>query len=311
MCSMADRADWLEWRQAGIGSSDVGAILGVSPFAGEFDVWISKTRPVAEKTDAVKTRGHRLEPAVLAWMQEELGGAMVPGSPRVRPGDGNEWMRASPDGWCVFHHGDPDREHWLLCEAKTSIDRPWPLLPLYYELQCLWLMCVTETDSCALGAFFVRYDEWKIWRVERDLAVEAKMIERLRAWWERHVVGGEPPPLKGPAARRWLRDEFAEGEGWLEGTDEHRLLAVRYENAARAEREARARKDELGLKLREAIGKHVGLEGNDWRLKWSRFMRRGLDRERLLIDRPDLAEVLETYTTESPTGRLYYKTKRD
>jgi predicted phage-related endonuclease len=40
-----NRADWLEWRRGGIGGSDVAAILGVSPWRTEFDVWASKVAP--------------------------------------------------------------------------------------------------------------------------------------------------------------------------------------------------------------------------------------------------------------------------
>ena len=37
------REEWLEYRKQGIGGSDVAAILGISKWKSEIEIWITKT----------------------------------------------------------------------------------------------------------------------------------------------------------------------------------------------------------------------------------------------------------------------------
>lgn len=58
-----------------IGASDVAAICGVSDYTNAYDVWLEKTgqleRP--ERTEEWLADGHRLEPIVIDWAEEQLG----------------------------------------------------------------------------------------------------------------------------------------------------------------------------------------------------------------------------------------------
>lgn len=57
------RAEWLEWRKFGVGSSDVPAIMGVSPYNNILDIYLSKINPVEEKEpNYVMQIGNKLEP---------------------------------------------------------------------------------------------------------------------------------------------------------------------------------------------------------------------------------------------------------
>lgn len=298
---MLERSAWLEWRRSGIGSSDCAAILGVSKWRTQWDVFHEKTTPTPDETDAAKNRGRRLEGAILQWMADELGVASwVPGVGVV----GREsWMRGTPDGLGLFADGRPD----IGLEAKSSRDKPWEKPTLAYELQCRWLQAVTDTDLWILGAFFVHHDEWRLYRIERDLKIEEALVGKMGAWWTKHIVGNEAPPLQGASARRWLRQQHPEGRGWLAGDADTRLLAHRYQLAAKAEREAKARKDEAGLHLRQVIGEHQGIDGEGWSVKWSRFERRSIDTDGLVAAHPEVADLVEEFTTRQPQGRLYTK----
>ena len=65
-------------RRKYIGSSDVAAILGISPWRTALDVYLDKTQPpVEEKLDPGRaramTRGKRMEPYVIDLLAEETG----------------------------------------------------------------------------------------------------------------------------------------------------------------------------------------------------------------------------------------------
>jgi predicted phage-related endonuclease len=102
----------------------------------------------------------------------------------------------------------------------------------------------------------------RVYETKADLEIQAWLLEYAQAWWERHVVGGEQPPLDGSSeANRWLRSRFprdtapirpasmAEDLGMLE------LRAVEAD-LKRLEGEAMT----LKLALMQAIGDAGGLE---------------------------------------------------
>lgn len=68
------RAEWLEERRRSIGGSEVGAILGLNPYAGPFSVWANKTGkvPDAEPSEAMR-QGTDLEDYVARRFSERTG----------------------------------------------------------------------------------------------------------------------------------------------------------------------------------------------------------------------------------------------
>ena len=62
----SERAEWLDWRRGGIGSSDIAAIIGLSPWATPYSVWAEKTGRLDnhDNDDTVKEFGRRAGRAV-------------------------------------------------------------------------------------------------------------------------------------------------------------------------------------------------------------------------------------------------------
>lgn len=293
-----NRPDWLEWRRSGLGGSDVAAALGVSPWQSEFELWLSKVHAVDEADDAVKARGKRLEKAVLEWGAEDAGGTLGFADPATGP---EPWMLGTADG-LVHLPGQVDG-----LEGKTSRDKQWAQLPLHVELQVRHYMIVYDLDRWHVASYHTFHDAWGRIVVERNAAIEAAMVSRCRAWWERHVIDGERPPMTGKRTSRWLREQHPHGKGWRDGDADDRLLVHRYRQAKAREKEAKAVREAYGLQLQEAIGDHEGVRGDGWSAKWSRWESRRTDLKRLRKERPELIPELEDYTTSSPTGRLYLK----
>lgn len=183
--------DWLKVMTA----SKVAAVLGVSPWESPRSLW-HKMRgdvPPEEQTDE-QSRGHYLEPAVLAWffdqhpelVRSDLAGTFV------RDG----WMGATPDA-VARYRSDADGT-WPV-EAKTAADAgEWGQpgtdeIPVYYAAQCMWTMHVL-----GVGRIYVPmlgpYLEFAAYVVEYDPATGTAIEAKCRAFVD-SLAGDEPPPV--------------------------------------------------------------------------------------------------------------------
>ena len=91
-------ADWLRWRNKGIGASDSPAILGVSPYRTPYQVWEEKTGrgPNEQEINFGIRRGIELEPKARAMFELEHDIDMPA---KCFEHSTFPWIRASLDGW--------------------------------------------------------------------------------------------------------------------------------------------------------------------------------------------------------------------
>ncbi|MCD8313185.1 MAG: YqaJ viral recombinase family protein [Bacteroidales bacterium] len=99
-----DRAEWLEHRKAGIGSSEVATIVGLNPFETPYQLWRRKRGMDGpkEETFAMKA-GHYLEDAVAQFWADETGGEIIRRS-------AIDWLVVSKDH--PYMRVSPDRTYW-------------------------------------------------------------------------------------------------------------------------------------------------------------------------------------------------------
>lgn len=67
-----ERNEWLNWRNKGIGGSDCAAILGLSPYMTNVDLWEDKVlnkKKEFKGKDSFLERGHKIEPLIRAMFQ--------------------------------------------------------------------------------------------------------------------------------------------------------------------------------------------------------------------------------------------------
>lgn len=179
----------LDRRRFFVTASDVPAILGKSPWVNAADVYWSKLRGSGDKTNDAIEAGNLLEPAVLAWAGQQLGG-VVPGDWKVHE---NGINAASLDGQTM--DGEP-------VEAKTSgivgpgSPHQWgeagtDEIPDYYYLQVQAQLLVTGARRAWVPALignrgFVMY---QVARHERLIAT----IEAVSVRFWNQVKRQEPP----------------------------------------------------------------------------------------------------------------------
>jgi predicted phage-related endonuclease len=258
-------------RTTTLGSSDVSKVLGVDPFGDEWDVLLGKRGllgPQVEKPH--HARGRILEPALLKWLGEEIGMRVEPGpkiteAPTIGP---EPWMSCRVD--CTYFVWKGRRAKHI-GEAKTVrrwTDEPgWgedgsDQVPLRVNFQVRWQMACTAIDSAYVVAFCPMNDEVRVYFLKRDKKSEKCLVAACRAWWERHVIGNEDPPLTGSVgcgravSRSWPADPE---KVWRDATDTEAALIQSYKTQGKAIEAAKTDRRLTGNMLKKAIGTDYGL----------------------------------------------------
>ena len=76
-----DRAEWLEYRKDGIGSSEVATILGLNPWETPYQLWRRKKGLDAPKDETFAMKaGHYLEDAVSQFWADATGREVIKSS---------------------------------------------------------------------------------------------------------------------------------------------------------------------------------------------------------------------------------------
>lgn len=252
-----------------VGSSDVPSILGLSPWTPPALTWARLTGIVARYStgDTPQTRrGRMLEGALLDEWARLRSPTLMQRGPSIEdpPFIVDEWRAARPDALAEDASGGR-----VVVEAKTT--RSWEAwgpdgsdrVPVYYAAQVAWQLSVLDIPRAEVIAYSPLDDGIRVYRVERDLRVEAALVARVRAWMETHVWADEPVQ-PAPLPYSVVAERYADGgekAEWLDATDEDRrvaldLLAVREEIAKLQERE-----EALKARLCERIGESYGLKG--------------------------------------------------
>lgn len=219
-----DRAEWLDMRRSGIGGSDVGKIAGLSAWGSPLSVYNSKVNDTDGTVGPAAWMGHRLEPIVADMYEAETGQAV--NEPRA--------LVRHPEHDFMLANIDRVQTNDRLLEIKCRRN-PWSDgVPLDIEFQCRHYLAVTGFEGCDLAVLFGGV-ELEVFNIERDLEVEAALVDLERQFWVDHV--GElcpPPPIgfdSGQLGSTYVGDPDARAEA-----DENivRLVAEKAELAARA-----------------------------------------------------------------------------
>ena len=187
----ATHEEWLKEREYGIGASEVGAILGLSPFETPFSLWLKKTKQVPRDEENVAMKmGHLLEPVVAQLWEEATGQKVIKASAAdiiyVHPE--RDFMRATPDRIV--------RGRKKLLEIKTTVsgvdkDEIHP----HWLAQVQYQMYVTGIHDADL-AWLVQGRYFDYVNIPYDEEFANFIAERVTEYWNENVVGGnEPDPI--------------------------------------------------------------------------------------------------------------------
>jgi len=193
-----ERSEWLKARKSAIGASDTAAILGLSPWGSQWEVWADKTGRLEDWKGSSATRaGLVFERPVLDTAEAELG----PLKRNVRVVHPALPVASTLDG-LVIESGEP-------VEAKTTgivgpVYGDWgdaltDQVPDYYLVQVHTQLLVTGAQLGYLFALIAGRGVVK-YQIERSEAVCERIGSLCADWWQRHVVNDVEPSRETPPA---------------------------------------------------------------------------------------------------------------
>lgn len=275
---MNAREDWLKARRAGLGGSDIAAIMGLSPWRSPLDVYLDKTDtepPVDNQTEPMYW-GTVLEDVVAREYTTRTGRRVQRVNAQLRHPQ-HAWMLGNIDRAIVKEGSRArlDAEGRLqgadgILECKTvsaykASDWAGPdgsdVMPVYYTGQAMWYLAITGMDWCDVPAL-VGGQQYVIRRVERDDETIRGMIEQAEAFWRGHVLAGIPPePRTGAEAARLFTKDTGDLRDISADIDMIRMVDD-LRTAQSHRKAAEAAEDAIKDRLQLAIGEAAGLAVN-------------------------------------------------
>lgn len=286
-----DRADGM------LGASDAAAALGLDPYTAPITVWrrlrgleVDDTKPDFVREAA--EWGSALEPIVRGKYALTSGMAvLVPTSSVVMDG----WLRCTPDGFAIRPTKTDDHlvEAGQVYEWNNAADRTerltwqdrailharaagelglyegktaslykrdeWAVgVPAVYEIQCRVQMAVTKLPWCDVRCLVGGQTYVAPVRLERDAALEDRILTDLRAFWGLVQSGTEPGPDHTKAFAAHVSEKMRPSKVSLDVRQDDELAQVvqywlaQRKKASQAKEEADAAKNDLLLRLSAA-----------------------------------------------------------
>jgi putative phage-type endonuclease len=305
------RNDWLEVRKTGIGSSDAAAAVGLNPYQSMLELWLIKTGrdsglPKVDPNDETSPMywGTLLEPIVAAHYTKRTGNRVRKINAVLQhPDPDKHWMLANIDREVI---GKPDVQ---ILECKTAGEFGSKLwrdgVPEYVQLQVQHQLCVTgkfTADVCVL----ICGQEIRIYRVNRDDALIARLIELERQFWQ-YVETDTPPPADGSdSADTALRCLYPNDSGKTLDLTHDTEMSATFSDLVNLRADI-ANREELESLLKQRIQQRMGdasrakFETGSVSFKRSKDGS-GIDMEKLSQDHPTL---LKRYATIKPGSRRF------
>lgn len=318
---MANRKEWLKKRKQGIGGSDIGAVLGHSPYKNAYDVYIDKTtnEVIEEEMNGHMRRGKFLEPLVINMYKKETGhtgestfkidpevvvdtegsAKLLCENPILVQSTAEPWMLGSPDHFIE----SPDMEGVGVLECKAPGFSMFNKLrregfPQYIIDQCQQYLAILGLKWGALAAFSTEHWELIHLMIEADPELHKEMAERGREFWEKNVLEKQPPQLdiadnaKSIAVKGKLV-QLHDNDAWLNAV-------TQYREAKLLEAEAKDSMATARDRIKKIMGNVYAIEGSGMRFyNIQNNGRTGIDKKKLEKEFPKVYESVKT------TGKPY------
>ena len=196
---------WREGRKHSIGASDAAAVMGISPWKTEAQLWDEKANgKTLDFHNADTVRGHRSENHILELYGIETGRKIFSGERIMLMSNHNRFMSCTLDGIDFTDENNP-----VIIEVKSvkfshgewSDDK----IPDYYFTQLLHQLAVTGWNEAILLVRFTRNEGWesaseRLYHVKRENVQDQidKLVRKESKFWNEYVVNKKRPPCRMP-----------------------------------------------------------------------------------------------------------------
>lgn len=179
-------------RNKGIGGSDAAAVCGLSKYKTPYQLFLEKTGDnVNQINNDYVYWGNTLEDVVANEYEKRTGKKLTTTTQTIFSKE-HPFMCANVDRLIV------DDNAILECKTSSSYMRnQWgepgtDQVPTHYLLQCAHYAIVLNAAYVDLAVLIDSHD-YRIYRYERNQALEEKLIEHEKKFWFDHVLKNVPP----------------------------------------------------------------------------------------------------------------------
>jgi putative phage-type endonuclease len=313
---------FLERRRAGIGGSDIGAILGLSPWKTPLEVYQSKISGPEDTGSEAAYWGTVLEGAVATRYAEQTARRVqrvnallaLPGTVALANIDRAVINPAIAGRVAVRADGHTlTTDRILECKTAHALaanrSEEWgeagtDAVPAHYLAQCQWYLGITGASVCDLAVLFGG-QRHTIYTLAADAELFADMLGEAESWWHRHMDGGIPPdPANVSECRRLWKSHMPGKSQIVDVRVAADVAGLRGVRAVIAESERRA--DELMTRILSAFGDaeeitHQGVKLATW--KQNKDSQR-TDWKGLAETFSPTPEAIAAFTTTQPGARV-------
>lgn len=243
-------------RRTYLGSSDISAVLGLSPWATPLDVYLAKIgepRQIDADKERLFRRGKRLEPVVLEMLAEETGIAIAARNCRYRDPE-HPFLAAEIDAEAEIDGERVNIEvktvHPFAADQFGEMDTDE--IPIQYAAQAMYGLMVTGRRRTMFAVLFGS-DNLTTYRIDRDEDTISGIREKAVRFWREHVEAEIPPePIVLEDVYRLMRRD----QDTIFEADESLAELVRDFDLAKAQaRAATERAEEIKFHIgREVLG---------------------------------------------------------
>lgn|SRR6267154_957382 len=261
-------------RRAGIGGSDVAAILGLSPWKKPIDVWLEKKGLLDDLTtpnrEFMLQLGQDLEPVIARLYERQMGKKLTLPFPVRWAHKKLPLLLASPDRFVEGENLGVELKSESQFSHKFG-DPGTDEVPAHYLLQVAHYMSVMDYESWDVALLHAGFT-FAVYTVKRDKELEDSVQEQILAWWEKHIVGDIPPEVDGTEGwSRYLKKKFPVNTGEMILADEPTTNLVNRLKVARLGLDFyQTANDELENQIKMFIGEHEGITGDFGKITWKK-----------------------------------------
>ena len=193
-------------RPLGIGGTDIGAILGLSPYKTPLELWSELVSgEEAPSRDLIHLRfGQHAESFIASEYERATDHFTVRHDPTLFHkkhgfmfGHVDRFVVETPDTPAVVD-GCITAGKLLECKTSSAFSKnDWgepgtDQVPPLYLVQCAWYMAITECQAADL-AVLIGNSDFRLYTIERDLELEGLLLSHAQHFWHEHVIAQTPP----------------------------------------------------------------------------------------------------------------------
>ena len=299
-----DRATWLAERRKGLGGSDVAAMLGLSKYRTQYQLWLDKTgRETDDSSGEAAYWGNALEDIVAKEFAKRNGVKVQRVNDLIKhptldfafANIDRAVINPAISGNVRIKDGRLTTDQILECKtANQFLQNQWgddsESIPDYYLTQCQWYLGNTQADICHL-AVLIGGQKFKQYQIQRDDELISILHDEAKTFWHDFVLADNPPDPTtiDDCLHRWARHT----DGKVIDADQSLIeLITEYKEIKAVLKDGEAEADALKLEIVKRIedAECVVIDGSKKLLSYKSQSSSRLDNKALKAAHPDLAE---------------------